>query len=86
MIDPHVEQVMSLTAAAKTLPSIRNGKRPHMCSIYWWSMKGLKGIVLETILISGTRCTSREALLRFFERLTVAANTPKNSVFWDNYL
>jgi hypothetical protein len=33
-------------------------------------VRGCKGVVLESIEIGGTRCTSREALARFFERLT----------------
>ena len=31
---------------------------------------GCRGVVLETIQVGGTRCTSREALQRFFENLS----------------
>ena len=31
--------------------------------------RGLRGIVLETIQVGGTTCTSQESLQRFFERL-----------------
>jgi hypothetical protein len=33
-------------------------------------MKGRRGIKLETIMIGGVTCSSKEALMRYFERLT----------------
>ena len=72
MIDPNAETLLSLTQAAKTLPARRAGKRPHTSCVYRWTKGGCKGVVLESIQVGGTRCTSREALARFFERLTYA--------------
>jgi hypothetical protein len=69
-IDTLSESVLSLTEAAKALPRRRKGKRPDVCTLYRWSMAGCRGVRLETIQIGGCRCTSREALQRFFERLT----------------
>lgn len=70
MIDPNTETLLSLTAAAKSLPARRAGKRPHVSCLYRWSIAGCRGVILETIQVGGTRCTSREALARFFRRLT----------------
>ena len=70
MIDPNTETLTSLSEAAKSLPFRRAGKRPHISCIYRWTTAGCKGVVLESIQIGGTRCTSREALARFFRRLT----------------
>ncbi|MBX9654742.1 DUF1580 domain-containing protein [bacterium] len=70
MIDSTTEQVISLTDAAKRLPARRGGKRPHVSCIYRWSTDGCRGIVLETLQVGATRCTSVEALQRFFERLS----------------
>ena len=70
MIDPSTEALISLTQAAKNLPARRAGKRPHVSCLYRWSTSGCKGIVLETIQIGGTRCTSREKLSLFFRQLT----------------
>lgn len=69
-IDISTEAVITLTDAAKALPVRRQGHRPGVATLYRWSLKGCKGIVLETIQVGGTRCTSREALQRFFERLS----------------
>ena len=74
MIDPNQETLLSLTEAARSLPARRRGKRPHISCLYRWSTSGCRGVILETIQIGGTRCTSREALSRFFGRLTQEAN------------
>lgn len=73
MIDPLTEQIISLREATKCLPVRRGGKRVHISCIYRWTLNGCKGIKLESIQVGGTRCTSREALGRFFERLSQAS-------------
>ncbi|NLE37264.1 MAG: DUF1580 domain-containing protein [Pirellulaceae bacterium] len=70
MIDPNTESLLSLTEATKRLPRRRAGKRPNVSTLYRWSIAGCRGVILETIQVGGTRCTSREALARFFHRLT----------------
>ena len=76
MIDPNSETVISLTDAAKSLPVRRRGKRPHVSCLYRWTNGGCRGVVLEYVQIGGTRCTSREALARFFNALTRATGSP----------
>ena len=72
MIDPNSEALLSLADAAGTLPRRRGGKKPHVSCVYRWTTSGCRGVILESIQIGGTRCTSREALARFFEALTYA--------------
>ncbi len=69
-IDPTCETLISLREAAGSLPRRRGGKKPHVSCIYRWTTSGCKGTILESIQIGSTRCTSREALARFFRRLT----------------
>jgi hypothetical protein len=78
MIDPNAESLISLTEAAKNLPRRRAGKKTHVSCIYRWTTSGCRGVVLESIQVGGTRCTSKEALSRFFCRLSRddAAHTP----------
>ena len=64
------EAKISLADAAKDLPRRRRGRKTHVSCLYRWSRSGCRGVVLETIQIGGTRCTSKEALQRFFERLS----------------
>ncbi|MDY0169429.1 MAG: DUF1580 domain-containing protein [Thermoguttaceae bacterium] len=69
MIDIETEQVKTLTEAANLIPRRRQGKRCHRATIFRWTRDGLKGVKLESIPIGGTRCTSVEAIKRFFARL-----------------
>jgi hypothetical protein len=70
MIDIHLEQVISLAQAADESPRRRKSKKVHISCFYRWSTVGCKGVILETLQFGGTRVTSREALQRFFERLS----------------
>ena len=64
------ENIITLADAAKELPRRRRGRKTHVSCIYRWSTVGCRGVVLETLQVGGTRCTSREALQRFFEQLS----------------
>jgi hypothetical protein len=82
MIDLTAEQVVSLSEATKRLPRRRQGKRPHVATLYRWADRGVHGVKLETLRVGGTLCTSLEALQRFCERCTdpsapVSATTSK---------
>jgi hypothetical protein len=43
-----------------------------VATLYRWAQTGIRGIRLETIMVGGTRCTSTEALQRFFDMITAA--------------
>lgn len=70
MIEIGKEDVMALAKAAEHLPSRRNGQKPATSTLYRWTSNGVKGIKLEYLQVGSTRCTSIEALQRFFGRLT----------------
>ncbi len=70
MIDHVGESLVTFPDAAKILPRRRQGKKTSVTTLYRWSTVGCRGIRLETIQIGATRCTSKEALQRFFERLS----------------
>src|SRR5579875_1927936 len=70
MINTLVESVFPLARAPDELPRRRRGRKTHVSTVYRWATDGCRGAILETIQVGGTRCTSREALQRFFERLS----------------
>ena len=79
-INPFLERVWPLGQARKFLPPMHKKRRPDISTIYRWSTKGLKGVVLETCQVGGTRCVSREAIARFFAQLSgLGTNTPIRS-------
>jgi hypothetical protein len=64
------EDLFSFPDAPESLPRRRGGRKIHVSTWYRWATIGLRGVVLETIQVGGTRCSSRQALERFFERLS----------------
>lgn len=58
MIDLSKEHVISLTEATERLPRRPGGKKTHIASIYRWSKQGIRGVILATVQVGGTRCTS----------------------------
>jgi Protein of unknown function (DUF1580) len=70
MIDCHSEHVISFPQASDESPRRRKGRKIHVSCFYRWSTVGCRGVILETIQIGGNRCTSREALMRFYARLS----------------
>jgi hypothetical protein len=74
MIDPEREHPITLREATKLRQLARNGRRPHIASLYRWAEAGIKGVQLETLQIGGSRVTSREAANRFIAALTAKAN------------
>lgn len=72
-IDTTTETIISLADAARRLPGRRAGKKPRIETLYRWTAHGCRGVVLESVQIGGTRCTSVEALDRYFAALTAQA-------------
>jgi hypothetical protein len=69
-IDIALEVPISLTQAAAHLPRRRRGRKAAVSTLHRWATRGLRGVILETLRIGGTKCTSLAALQRFFDRLT----------------
>jgi hypothetical protein len=66
------EEIIPLRDAVKLVPRC-NGKRLHIATLYRWTTSGCRGVTLEAIQVGAVRATSRQALERFFRRLTAAA-------------
>ena len=79
MIELRTEDVASLTVAAEWFPPRRKGRKPNVSTLYRWAKSGCRGIALETVQVGGTKCTSREAVQRFVERLTHGEDRTENS-------
>lgn len=69
MIEIDKETLVLLTEVPKILPK-RKGKAVHLSACYRWMRSGLSGVRLETVLVGGQRFTSKEALNRFWHRVT----------------
>ncbi|NLS97963.1 MAG: DUF1580 domain-containing protein [Planctomycetaceae bacterium] len=78
-IDLFSHHPLRIASVPNVLPQTRKGKRVHHASVYRWWARGVSGIKLETIIISGERYTSREALQQFFEAVTKARDGARES-------
>lgn len=66
------EQLVPLGRAAKYFPRSARGKKLHRTTLYRYTTTGREGVVLESVQAGFVRCTSVEAIARFFEALTKA--------------
>ena len=69
-IDIATETVISPKGAVPYVPRRRKGKRVALATIYRWMEPGVRGVKLEYLQVGNCRCTSVQALQRFFDRLT----------------
>lgn len=76
-IDLFVEDSISLHDAAKMFPRNARGKHPHVSQIYRYTTRGLRGVVLESLQCGARRCTTRAAVIRFIDALTIKAGKTK---------
>lgn len=68
MIDIQNENLLTMAQAAASLPN-----RPHLSTLWRWRKRGIGAVRLEVITIGGRVFTSAEALARFAEKTTAAA-------------
>jgi len=69
-INSLLERPIPLVQAVRLIPRRRAGRKCNVATMYRWTTLGCRGIKLEFTQVGGCQCTSREALQRFFERLT----------------
>ena len=81
MIDTTIETVVTLAEAARLLPRRRAGRKCSKSTLYRWTTRGCRGTILESIQIGATKCTSTQALNRFFQRLTHRSADVRQTIY-----
>ena len=69
MIDPENEELIPIRKVPRKLTEWGRGSI-HTSTIYRWINPGIRGVRLEWTQTGGQRCTSVQALKRFFDSLT----------------
>lgn len=64
MINAETETLIRFQAAGSDIPG-----NPSVCALHRWRLNGVRGAKLETLLVGGTRFTSKEAIQRFIAAL-----------------
>jgi hypothetical protein len=70
MIDLLKEQPVTLAKATRMSQLRRDGRSPHVSQLYRWTGRGIRGHVLESVVIGGARCTTSEAVDRWIAALS----------------
>lgn len=73
-IDPIAEKPIPFDQLPPEVIPGRGGNPVHIVTLNLWRTRGVNGVKLETILIGARRCTSIEALNRFYQAVTRAAD------------
>ncbi|MCC6784261.1 MAG: DUF1580 domain-containing protein [Planctomycetes bacterium] len=84
-VDLTRETVITIAEAARRLPIRRGGKPLHVNTLHRWAHKGCRGVVLETVMIGGARCTTVEALRRFVEACSIGCSPIAPAVAVDRH-
>jgi hypothetical protein len=79
VIDVTKERLFALKYARRWFPRRRRGKRPAIATLYRYANEGFHGVILECVQVAGTRCTTREAVSRFFERISNLSPLPEGT-------
>jgi len=74
VIDLLKEKLITLNEAARFFPRPTGSRPIHLATLYAYSSKGKSGVILESVQAGDVRCTSVEAIGRFFAALTQRKN------------
>ena len=74
MIDHENEELIPFESAGLHIPG-----RPSRCTLFRWTFKGVRGSMLETLLIGNKRFTSVQAIDRFIKEQN-SDQTPAPSI------
>ena len=70
MIDIVNEQMLPFSK----IPAWCDSTLVNRSTVHRWRLRGARGVKLETVRVGGRRFSSQEALLRFFDGTTAAAD------------
>lgn len=62
------EELLTFSEAARLLPRRRGGARCATSTIWRWSRRGSRGVVLRVVRVGGNVYVPRSALVEFIER------------------
>lgn len=75
--DLTTEDIVTLHDACDLFPRRSGGTPVHVSRLYRYTKYGCRGIILESLQCGATRCTTRQAVARFFHRLSEARDLPR---------
>ena len=71
MIDHEAEEPIPFETCGQLIPG-----RPARCTTFRWTLKGVRGVKLETYVCGHKRFTTREAIARFIRAQNASDSAP----------
>jgi hypothetical protein len=71
------EELLTFAQAATLLPRRRGGSKVATSTLWRWSRRGSRGVVLRTIRVGGNVYVSREALTDFIAARSAVDHAPQ---------
>ena len=71
------EELLTFSEAARLLPRRRGGTRCATSTIWRWSRRGSRGVVLRVVRVGGNVYVPRSALIDFIERRSAVDHVPQ---------
>ena len=71
------EELLTFAEAAALLPRRRAGSKVAVSTLWRWSRRGSRGVVLRVVRIGGNVYVSRASLLEFIERRSAVDRVPQ---------
>lgn len=72
------EELLTFTEAASVLPRRRGGAKTAISTLWRWSKRGSRGVVLETVHVGGNVYVSRDALGDFIAKRSRVEAAPQS--------
>lgn len=71
MIDPQNDELITFTDVTRLLPPLPGGKRTNRQTVYVWTRRGCRGVVLESIDVAARSYTTKAALDSFLAEVAL---------------
>lgn len=71
------EDILELSEAATFIKGQFRGRKPSVSTVLRWCLYGLRGIKLESLKCGGQRMTTKQAVIRFIDRLSNPSPSPR---------
>lgn len=72
------EELLTFPQAARLLPRRRGGSRVATSTIWRWSQRGSRGVLLRVVRVGGNVYTTRAALNEFIEQRSSVGRSPQH--------
>jgi len=72
------EELLTFAEVARLLPRRRGGAKTAVSTLWRWSKRGSRGVVLETVHVGGNVYVSRDALRDFITKRSLVEAAPQS--------